>query len=178
MKMGILNKHFRLSWITSAVGVSLCMAMVNSGAQDTVKTDKAESAERSEKAGTADKSRMSKKSENDTVTARLSGDKEVPPVQTNATGQSTIKVDENGSISGKVTVENMTPTQAHIHQGPPDKAGPVIIPLKKTSKNTFSVPANKKLTDDQFAAFKDGNLYINVHSKQYPGGEVRAQMKP
>ena len=164
--MGILNKHFRLLWITSLVAASLFMVMTNSAAQDTVKTDKAEKAERSDK------------EQNDTVTAHLSGDKEVPPVQTNATGKSTIKVEEDQSVSGKVTVENFTPTQAHIHQGPPDNVGPVIIPLQKTSKNTFSVPANTKLTDDQFAAFKEGNLYINVHSKKYPGGEVRAQMKP
>jgi hypothetical protein len=170
--MGIFNKNFRLSWISSIVAASLFMVMANSGAQDTTRTDK------SEKSSAAEKSGKSGKSENDTVTAHLTGDKEVPAVQTNATGKSMIKVEEDKSISGKVTVSDMAATEAHIHQGPPDKAGPVIIPLKKTGKNTFSVPANKKLTDDQFAAFKEGNLYINVHSKKYPGGEVRAQMKP
>lgn len=170
--MGIINQRFGLPWITACVAASLFAVSSGSIAQDAGKRDAAEksqSEERSEKSG---------KSDDDTVTARLSGDKEVPPVQTNGSGQSTIKVDENGSVSGKVTVDNFTPTAAHIHQGPPDKAGPVIIPLNKTSKNTFSVPAKTKLTDDQFAAFKDGNLYINVHSKKYPGGEVRAQMKP
>ncbi|MGE5486166.1 MAG: CHRD domain-containing protein [Methanosarcina sp.] len=179
--MGIINKSFRLSWITSFVAASLLTAMGNSGAQDTTKTERAERAERaerSERAATAERSGKSEKGEHDTVTAHLTGDKEVPAVQTNATGKSTIKVETDKSISGKVTVENMTATAAHIHQGPPDKEGPIIIPLEKTSKNTFSVPAHKKLTDDQFAAFKDGNLYVNVHSKKYPGGEVRAQMKP
>jgi len=176
--MGILNKRRGMPWISACVAASLFTVMANSGAQDTTKSDKAERTERSEKAGTAESSRKSEKGEKDTVTTRLSGDKEVPPVQSNATGQSTIKVDEKGTLSGKVTVENMTPTGAHIHQGPADKVGPVIIPLKKTSKNTYSVPAGKKLTDDQFAAFKEGNLYLNVHSKKYPGGELRGQMKP
>lgn len=176
--MGILNHRLGTPWITACVAASLFTVMANSGAQDTAKSEKAERTERSEKAGTAASSKKSEKSEKATVTARLSGDKEVPPVETNASGQSTIKVDEKGTLSGKITVENMTPTAAHIHQGPADKVGPVIIPLKKTSKNTYSVPAHKKLTDDQFAAFKDGNLYVNVHSKKYPGGEIRAQMKP
>ena len=182
--MGIINKCFRLSWITSVVAASLLTAMGNSVAQDNTRTEKAERterherAEKHEKSGTAERSRKSASDENDTVTAHLTGDKEVPSVQTNATGKSTIKVEEDKSISGKVTVEGFTPTAAHIHQGPPDKVGPVIIPLEKTGKNTFSVPAHKKLTDAQFAAFKEGNLYVNVHSKKYPGGEVRAQMKP
>lgn len=164
--MGIFNKKFRPSWITGLVATSLLMAMANSGAQDTTRAEKAERAESSEKGG------------NDTVTATLSGDNQVPPVQTTATGKSTIKVDKDGNVSGKVTVENMTPSAAHIHQGPADKDGPVVIPLKKTSARTFSVPANTKMTDAQFAAFKEGNLYVNVHSKKYPSGEVRAQMKP
>jgi hypothetical protein len=166
MKMAIFNKGFSLSWMSACVAASLFAIMVNSGAQETTKKEKAE------------KTQAKEKRTNDTVTAHLSGDNQVPPVQTKASGKSTIKVDENKSISGKVTVENMTATAAHIHQGPPDKDGPVVIPLEKTSDTTFSVPANAKMTDAQFAAFKDGNLYINVHSKQYPSGEVRAQMKP
>ncbi len=176
--MGILNKNRRLSWVTSCIAASLLMAMANSSAQDTAKKDKAEKAATTEMSGKAEKSGKSGRSDNETVTAQLTGDQQVPSVETKATGKSTIKVDENKSISGKVTVENMTATAAHIHQGGPDKDGPVVIPLKKTSSNTFSIPANTKMTDQQFAAFKEGNLYINVHSKKYPSGEIRAQMKP
>jgi hypothetical protein len=174
MNMAIIKKGFRVSWITSCVAASLFAVMSHSGAQEPAKKDKAEAADKTGKASSA----KSDKGANDTVTAHLSGDKQVPPVQTNATGKSTIKVDENKSVSGKVTVENMTATAAHIHQGPPDKDGPVAIPLEKTSDTTFSVPANTKMTDAQFSAFKEGNLYINVHSKKYPSGEVRVQMKP
>lgn len=176
--MGILNKRFGMPWITACVAAGLFAVMANSGAQDRAGRDSAEKAERSESRDRADTSGKSKKEGNDTVTARLSGDKQVPAVQTKATGKSTIKVDEDGNVSGKVTVEDMTPTAAHIHQGPPDKDGPVVIPLEKTGARTFSVPANTRMSDDQFAAFKEGNLYINVHSKKYPSGEVRAQMKP
>jgi hypothetical protein len=41
----------------------------------------------------------------------------------------------------------------------------------------FDAPAGAKLTDAQYAAYKAGNLYVNVHSAKNPGGEIRAQLK-
>jgi hypothetical protein len=40
------------------------------------------------------------------------------------------------------------------------------------------VPAGSKLTDAQYASFKAGNLYVNVHSPDHKGGEIRTQLKP
>jgi hypothetical protein len=54
----------------------------------------------------------------------------------------------------------------------------VIVPLTKTGDSTWSVPAGAKLTEAQYAAYKAGNLYVNVHSPTNKGGEVRAQLKP
>jgi hypothetical protein len=34
------------------------------------------------------------------------------------------------------------------------------------------------LTPDQMKAFKDGDLYVNIHSAAHPVGEVRAILKP
>jgi hypothetical protein len=112
------------------------------------------------------------------ATAELSGKQEVPPVTTKASGKSTISVAKDRSVSGTVMVDDMVPTAAHIHHGAPNRNGPVVVPLTKTSDKSFSVPANAKLTEEQYAAFKEGNLYINVHSAQYPNGEIRVQMKP
>lgn len=115
--------------------------------------------------------------ENKPATANLTGAQEVPPVSTPASGKSTINVAGDRTVSGTVTVTNMTPTAAHIHRGAAGTNGPVAIPLTKTSDNTFRVPPNTKLTDEQYAAYKAGELYINVHSAAHPGGEVRVQMK-
>ena len=32
------------------------------------------------------------------------------------------------------------------------------------------------LTDAQYASFKSGDLYVNVHSAQHPTGEIRGQL--
>ena len=112
------------------------------------------------------------------TSAALTGAQEVPPVSTSASGRSTISVASDRTVSGAVIVTGMEPTAAHIHQGAMGMNGPVIVPLAKTAPMTFSVPAGQKLTDAQYAALKDGKLYINVHSAAHPGGEVRLQMAP
>ena len=109
----------------------------------------------------------------------LSGDEEVPPVKTPGSGSGTITVKEDKSVSGSVTITGFTATAAHIHIGAAGQNGKIIIPLTKSSDgNTWSVPAGAKLTDAQYQTHKAGNLYVNVHSAKYKGGEVRAQLKP
>ena len=56
--------------------------------------------------------------------------------------------------------------------------GPVSVPLSKTGDGVWSVPAGAKLTPEQLKAFHDGGLYVNVHSAEHKGGEIRAQLKP
>ncbi len=107
----------------------------------------------------------------------LSGDQQSPPVKTSARGSGTITVTADKSVSGSVTTTGVAGMAAHIHEGPAGRNGPVIIPLTKSGDNTWSVPAGAKLTDSQFASFKAGNLYVNVHSAANKDGEVRGQLK-
>ena len=107
----------------------------------------------------------------------LSGANEVPAVSTAATGTGTVTIKEDRSVSARITVTGMTATASHIHEGAAGANGPVIVPFVKTGDNTFAAPDGAKLTDAQYASFKAGNLYVNVHSAKNPGGEVRAQLK-
>jgi CHRD domain len=111
------------------------------------------------------------------VDITLSGSQEVPPVTTSASGKGTITVGDDKAVSGSVITTGVEGTAAHIHQAAPGQNGPVIVPLTK-SGNTYTVPAGAKLTDDQYAAYKAGNLYVNVHSAANKGGEIRGQIKP
>ncbi|HEX8873728.1 MAG TPA: CHRD domain-containing protein [Nitrosospira sp.] len=111
------------------------------------------------------------------IKVNLSGDQEVPPVQTSASGSGMIMVEDDKSIKGTITTSNLKGTGAHIHEGAPGKNGPDIITLKKTSDNEWSVPADAKLTDAQYDAFKAGQLYVNVHSDANKAGEIRGQLK-
>jgi len=98
-------------------------------------------------------------------------------VKSAGTGTGTITVGDDKSVKGSVTTKGIAGTAAHIHEAPAGKNGPVIIPLDKDG-DTYKVPANAKLTDAQFASFKAGNLYVNVHTAAHPDGELRGQLKP
>jgi hypothetical protein len=112
------------------------------------------------------------------VKVHLIGAEETPPVTTSATGTGTIVIAADKSVSGTIKTTGIEGTVAHIHLGATGVAGPPIITLSKGADGTWSVPAGSKLTDDQYASFKAGNLYVNVHSAAHPPGEIRAQLKP
>ena len=106
----------------------------------------------------------------------LTGDAEIPPVTTSAKGTGQITVKPDRTLSGSIKVSGLVPTMAHIHEGAVGKNGPPIITLTQTGDDSFAVPAGARLTDAQYTSFTSGNLYINVHSAQYPYGEIRAQL--
>ena len=110
-------------------------------------------------------------------TVMLSGNQEVPPVTTSASGNGTITVGPDKSVSGSITTAGVAASAAHIHDGAPGRNGPVIIPLVRTSENIWSVPAGAKLTDAQHERYRAGNLYVNVQSAAHQGGEIRGQLQ-
>ena len=111
------------------------------------------------------------------VKVTLSGDQESPPVKTSGAGTGFFAIANNNAITGSINTAGIAGTAAHIHEAAPGKNGPVIIPLTKAG-DSYTVPAGTKLTDAQLAAFKAGNLYVNVHTAANPGGELRGQLKP
>jgi hypothetical protein len=108
----------------------------------------------------------------------LSGDQEVPPVTTSASGTGSISVAADKAVSGSIMIKGVNATAAHIHEAAKGNNGPVIIPLTKSGDTTFTVPSGAKLTDEQMQSLQSGNLYVNVHSAANPNGEIRAQLGP
>jgi hypothetical protein len=66
------------------------------------------------------------------VKVKLTGDQEVPPVKTAASGSGTIVISSDKSVSGSITTSGIEGTVAHIHDSVPGqtmcgaKNGPVI----------------------------------------------------
>jgi len=114
----------------------------------------------------------------DTISLRMTGAEEVPPVSTSASGTGSVRVTDDRAISGSFKTQGATVTAAHIHEAAAGANGPVIIPLQKSGDNDWVVPPGQKLTDAQYAAYKQGRLYVNFHTAANKGGEIRAQIKP
>ncbi len=112
------------------------------------------------------------------VKVTLTGAEETPPVATSATGTGNISIAADKTVRGTVKTTGIEGTVAHIHVGAPGQSGPPIITLEKGADGSWSVPAGSKLTDEQYASFKAGQLYVNVHSSEHKAGEIRGQLKP
>lgn len=110
---------------------------------------------------------------------KLTGGNEVPPVTTNAVGIASLIIDEDRStavfnasfngLSGPIT-------GAHIHQGNAEENGDVVFNLSDGivgNRIQFDIV---DISEEQFSALLSGAYYINVHTDENPGGEVRAQM--
>lgn len=114
----------------------------------------------------------------ETVKVKLSGAEETPPVTTSASGTAEFEIAADHSISGSVTTSGVDGTAGHIHLGEPGKSGPPVVHLTKGEGGSWTVPADAKLNDEQYAAFKAGKLYVNIHSAANKPGEIRGQLKP
>src|SRR5690349_12011952 len=99
--------------------------------------------------------------------------KSTAEVQTSATGTLTGTFDPSTmdlSYSFNWTNLSSKPVGMHIHDN-----GPIIIPIEgfqAATTGTFSSTA--RLTTDQAADLKAGKLYVQIHTENFPAGEVIA----
>ncbi|HKR74015.1 MAG TPA: CHRD domain-containing protein [Candidatus Nitrosocosmicus sp.] len=122
----------------------------------------------------------------------MTGQQEVPPVDTQAVGEAILTQDlpQNQTMHYYVNVTGIQGvTQGHIHSGAEGENGPIVVTLF-----SFDSPQNEVLQDSNFtasnlegpmegktmqdiiAAMKNGSTYINVHTEQNPNGEIRGQL--
>jgi len=67
-------------------------------------------------------------------------------------------------------------TNNHIHRAPPGVAGPVVVSLPIPPANPIDFNGN--FSQANYADLLAGNLYVNIHSSAFPGGEIRGQIVP
>jgi len=79
-------------------------------------------------------------------------------------------------------VSNLTgpASMAHIHRGSVGENGPVLIGLTtEDGGSTWTIAADAPvLSVDEIEAFKNGELYFNVHTMVNTPGELRGQIDP
>ena len=109
---------------------------------------------------------------------KLSGDAEVPPVASMASGSGVLTIKPDMTVSGKVTTSGVAGTMAHIHVGKAGANGPVVVTLAKGGDNVWMVPEGTKLSEAAYQSYKAGELYVNVHSAENKPGEIRGQLIP
>lgn len=124
--------------------------------------------------------------------AQLSGDQEVPPIQTNASGMAWFKTNQD-SMEFELNVTSLQgTTMAHLHNGKQGEIGPPVIPLYKSdyptilmngklasgniTANMLEGPMKGKQISDLSTAMSNGSTYVNVHTEKYPKGEIRGQI--
>lgn len=119
----------------------------------------------------------------------LSGQNEVPPVRTNATGLANVNLFGSTRVRFQVNVAGLkcSPTAAHFHLGPAGENGPVVktLPEPTLSNGVYTFrgewtaqDSEEPLTPQLVADLRAGRLYLNVHTTKYPQGEIRAQVLP
>lgn len=137
----------------------------------------------------------------------LSGDQEVPARETEARGVAIFHLSKDGlSLSYKLIVANIeNVVAAHIHVGPSDANGPVVLFLygsvpagggriegvisegEATAANLIGPLAGMPLSA-LVDAMRSGGAYVNVHTNDgvaptntgpgdFPGGEIRGQIR-
>jgi hypothetical protein len=115
----------------------------------------------------------------DIFEATLSGAQEVPPASTSATGTAEVSLNNNTNlITWKVTYMGLTapPTGAHIH-GPaaPGQNAGVVVPF--THVGAQPVVGQATLTPQQVNDLAAGLWYVNIHTPNFPNGEIRGQLR-
>jgi CHRD domain len=124
--------------------------------------------------------------------AGLEGEFEVPPTSTNASGIVMLKNTQD-SIWYMINVTDIdNVTAAHIHSGILGENGPIVatlfdvdVPIENVNgtlaqgnhtANMLEGPLLGKQLTDLTMNMQNNTTYVNIHSTDYPDGEIRGQI--
>ena len=119
-------------------------------------------------------------SNDDSLTARLSGSQESPAGDTDGTGSAAVVV-EGRKVCLALAFGNLdTVAAAHIHKGARGKNGPIVVDPKFTGGAGAANTLGRCVTVAQSVASdikrNPGNYYANVHTSKFPAGAIRGQL--
>lgn len=127
----------------------------------------------------------------------LSGDEEVPPVETETSGEALFHTDgRQTEMDFSLRVDDaqgiLGVAGAHLHCGAAGENGPVVaflagqaapgfdgdVKIEGTLKDSNIInPACGATISELAHEMIFGNVYVNVHSVANPGGEIRGQVE-
>ncbi|MGA9525150.1 MAG: CHRD domain-containing protein [Myxococcaceae bacterium] len=121
------------------------------------------------------------------VETTLSGDQQVPAVTTSATGTATAELygetlEVEGSFEGlQSDLLVAAGSSAHVHRAARGASGPIVFNLTVTpaaDNRSGTFKGSSTLSADDLENYRNGLLYVNVHSTDHPTGEIRGQIEP
>lgn len=123
--------------------------------------------------------------------AKLSGKEEVPLNESPSTGLAWVKITDD-ELGYEVNVTDMDKVNAaHIHLAEAGKNGPIVLTLfqggpteqvngtvgeANVTSSNLEGPMKGKDLADLVTAMKNGTTYVNVHTTDFPNGEIRGQL--
>jgi hypothetical protein len=111
--------------------------------------------------------------------SRMNGEAEVPTGDTNANGTASIRT-RGSEVCYDLRWSGVDATASHIHQAAAGKAGPIVVNFfaQDTALAGDKKSGCAKADSEVVAAInaKPANYYVNVHSAEFPKGEIRGQL--
>ena len=114
------------------------------------------------------------------MTAAIAGSNEVPPTPSTASGTGEVELDTvSRQLSWKVKWAGLSaPLSAtHFHGAVPATANAgILVPIPAPNTAAGEVAGSAVVTEQQVTDILAGRWYINMHTPNYPAGEIRGQV--
>ena len=110
--------------------------------------------------------------------AQLTGEQEAPgPGDPDGFGSATVWTISPNTVCYRLAARGIAPPNAaHIHEGPPGVAGPVVLPLRPPTLGASGGCTKAAPALVSALAANPSGYYVNVHNAPYPDGAIRGQL--